>query len=409
MPLRACALAAALLAATAAHAQESEPSAWTFGGFASLGVVHSDNDYADFSSNILTGEGAGGTRSFSHIPDSRLGAQLGYRHDRKWSAVLQVGTEHRFDGTYRTQVEWGNVKYQATPDLALRVGRIALPIFLAADYRKIGYAYPWVRTPSEVYGGVPITNSDGLDVAYRWRHAGVKHTTQAFWGRTDIYLTETTDVKARDMGGITHTAEIGSTTMRVSAFKANLNVNIFRDMFDAFRKFGPQGIAIAEKYDVINKRTFGYTMGINYDPGNWFLMAEGGHMESPSFFSSSNGAYVSTGVRTGDFTPYVAYAYTKGKQFKDEKGLSLAGLPPPYAYAASQLNGGLKQLLDTVAIQSNVSVGMRWDFRPDMAFKVQYERVTPRKGSRGTLNNLKPGFQSDQGINVTSAVLDVVF
>lgn len=407
--MRAFALAAALLATSVAHAEDAEEPKWTFGGFGSLGVAHSNYDQADFSSSVLKGDGVGATRSWSARPDSRFGAQLGYRFDSKWSAVIQAGIEQRYDNSNRMLIEWGNVKYQATPDLALRVGRIALPIFLAADYRKIGYAYPWVRTPNEVYGGVPITNNDGVDVAYRWRHAGIKHTTQAFFGRTDIYLTETTGVKASDVGGITHTAEVGSTTLRASVFKANLDINIVRDLFDGFRQFGPQGIAIADKYDIVNKRFTGFALGVNYDPGNWFLMAEGGRTSNDSFFSTSYGAYVSGGVRVGEFTPFVAYAYTRGKQFSDEKGLTLTGLPPPYAYAGAQLNAGLKELLATVAIQSNASVGVRWDFRQDMALKFQFERITPRNGSRGTLSNLEPGFQSDKGINVTSAVLDFVF
>ena len=56
--------------------------------------------------------------------------------------MLQVVSEQRLDRSYRPIVEWANIKYQATPDLSLRFGRIALPMFLAADYRKIGYAYP---------------------------------------------------------------------------------------------------------------------------------------------------------------------------------------------------------------------------------------------------------------------------
>lgn len=403
------AFAALLFCAGGARAADEAAPAWTFGGFGSLGVVHSDYDQADFSSSILKGNGAGGTRSLSATPDSRFGAQLGYRIDSKWSAVVQVGIEQRYDNSYRTLVEWGNVKYQATPDLAIRLGRIALPVFLVADYRKIGYAYPWVRTPDEVYGGMPITNSDGIDVAYRWRYAGLKHTTQAFYGATDIHLTDELNVKARAVGGITHTVEYGSVTMRATAFKANLNVNTFRELYDAFRQFGPQGVAIADKYDIENKRFSGVTVGVNYDPGRWFLMAEAASTSSPSMFSTARGAYVSAGLRRGEFTPYVSYAVTRGKQFKDEKGLSLAGLPPQYAYVGAQLNAGLQKLLDIVAVQTNASVGVRWDFRTDMAVKLQYERVTPRNGSRGTFNTLQPGFESGKGVNVTSAVLDFVF
>ncbi len=403
------ALAALLLASGAAHAVTDAYPAWTFSGFGTLGVARSDYDQADFTSNILKGEGTGATHKWNANLDSRLGGQVGVAFDKKWSAVVQIGVEQRYDLSYRPQVEWANIKYQATPDLALRVGRIALPIFLAADYRKIGYAYPWVRTPNEVYGGVPITNNDGVDLAYRWQHAGIKHTTQAFYGKTSIRLTDTTSVEARGLGGITHTAEKGAATLRVSAFTAVLNANVVRELFDGFSQFGPVGVAIADKYDVVDKRFTGYALSASYDPGKWFVMAEGGQTNGRSFLSKSTGMYFSAGYRAGEFTPYVSYAMTDSKGPKSDPGLPVAGLPPQLAFVATQLNAGLDTLIKTMASQTSVAAGVRWDFRPDMALKLQYERVTPRDGSRGTLINLEPGFQSGRPVHVTSATLDFVF
>ena len=407
--LHVLALAALVLASAAARAADDTYPAWTFSGFGSLGVARADYDQADFTSNIFKGEGTGATHKWNGNLDSRLGGQVSVALNKQWSAVVQLGVEQRYDLGYRPQVEWANIKYQVTPDLALRVGRIALPIFLAADYRKIGYAYPWVRTPNEVYGGVPITNSDGVDLAYRWRHAGIKHTTQAFYGRNSIYLTETTGVKARGVSGVTHTVESGPATVRVSAFTAVLDVNIVRPLFDGFRQFGPRGIAIADQYDVVNKRFTGYALGLNYDPGKWFLMVEAGQKNGRSFLAKSVGAYASAGYRSGEFTPYLTYAMVDAKSPTSHPGLPLAGLPRGPASVARQLNGGLDKLLKTIGTQSSVTAGVRWDFRPDMALKVQYERVTPRDGSRGTLINLEPGFQSGRPVHVTSAVLDFVF
>jgi hypothetical protein len=407
--LQACAIAASLLACAGARAGALDSPAIAFRGFGSLGAVHSDYREADFTSSILKGDGAGATRSTSYTVDSRIGAQADITFDKKWSGVVQVVVEQRYDLSYRPNVEWANIKYQATPDLALRVGRIALPIFLAADYRKVGYAYPWVRTPQEVYGGVPITNSDGADLSYRWQHAGVKHVTQAFYGATDIHLTDTTSVKARGIGGITHTAEYGAVTARISAFTAVLNVNILRELFDGFRQFGAQGAAIADQYDVVDKRIDVLAMGVNYDPGQWFLMAEGGTSNGHSFLAKSRGMYASAGYRAGELTPYLTYSRTDSRSPTTHPGLSTAGLPPPYAAAATQLNASLATVLKTFASQTTLAAGVRWDLRPDMALKMQYERVEPRKGSRGTLVNLRPGFVSGRPVHVTSAVLDVVF
>lgn len=407
--LHALAFAASLLAAGGVRADAAAGPTFTFRGFGSMGAVHSDYREADFTSSILKGDGAGASGSVNYTVDSRLGAQVDVKLDKKWSAVLQVAVEQRFDLSYRPNVEWANIKYQATPDLALRVGRIALPIFLAADYRKVGYAYPWVRTPQEVYGGVPITNSDGADLAYRWQHAGVKHVTQAFYGRTDVPLDDDYGVRARDIAGLTHTAEYGAATVRVSAFTAVLNVNIFRPLFDGFRQFGPQGVAIANQYDVVDKRFDVLAMGLNYDPGKWFFMAEGGTSNGHSFLAKSRGMYASAGYRAGDFTPYLIYSRTDSRSRNSHPGLSTTGLPLPYAVAATQLNAGLATLLKTMASQTNLAAGVRWDARPDIALKLQVERVEPRNGSRGTLINLQPGFQSGRPVHVTSAVLDFVF
>ena len=407
--LHACALAASLAAGAAQAADEQVAAAWTFGGFGSIGVAHSDYDKADFVASNLKGNGAGYTHAWSPDLDSRLGAQLGLKANKQWSAVVQVISEQRFNGSYKPVVEWANVKYQATPDLSLRVGRIALPIFLAADYRKVGYAYPSVRVPIEVYSGVPISNSDGADVSYRWQSGGVKHVTQAFYGNTHINLTPTSNASAHNIVGVTHTIEYGALTLRANVVTAVFNTDILRPLFDGFRQFGPQGAAIADKYDILDKRIDVQSIGINYDPGKWFVMAEGGTSNGHSFIGKSRGMFISAGYRVGEFTPYATYSRNDAQSPVSDPGLSTAGLPPAYAYAAMQLNDGLDQTLKTRSSQTSTIAGVRWDFHTNMAFKLQYERVLPRNGSRGTLANLQPGFVSGHAVHVTSALLDFVF
>ncbi|MES2898764.1 MAG: hypothetical protein V4723_03500 [Pseudomonadota bacterium] len=411
--LRPCAMAAAFVCSSAALAQSTTSTqsgpAFSFGGYGTLSATHSNHDFADFTSTILKPDGVGYTRATSLSNDSRLAAQLGVAIDNQWSAVLQVTTERRYDYSYATQVEWLNLKYQATPDLSIRVGRIALPIFVAADYRKVGYAYPWVRPPIEVYGGIPITNSDGADVSYRWQRGSMKHVTQVFYGGTDIELTDTTSVKARGLFGLTHSADIGALSVRASLFTATINVNIARPLFDGFRQFGAAGIAIANKYDVIDKRVDAFTIGFNYDPGQWFLMSEYGIMDGHSFLAKSNSAYLSAGYRFGSLTPYATYSQAKALRPNSDPGLPQAGLPPPLAAAAGQLNAGLNHLLNAIATQDTLSAGLRWDFRPNFALKLQHDRITPRAGSRGTLINPQPGFRSGRAVHVTSVALDFVF
>jgi hypothetical protein len=398
-----------LACAAYAHADDLARPAWSFSGFGSAGVAYSNHAHGDYITSALKPDGVGASGSWSTSLDSRLGAQLKYTANDKWSAVVQAVTEQRLDNSYRPVIEWANVKYQATPDLALRVGRIALPMFLAADYRKVGYALPWARTPVEVYGVIPLTSSDGIDATYRFNQGAVKNVTQAFFGRTRLALPAGGAIEAKRLAGFANTTEYGAASVRLSMLRTDLSIDILRDLFDGLRQFGPQGVALAERYALDNKQVTALSIGVNYDPGRWFVMSELGRMRTRSLLGDTTGLYATAGYRLGEFTPYVAYARVKADSATTERGLDLSRLPPAAARAGAILNGSLNALLTTVPAQRTISIGARWDCATDVALKLQLDRATPQDGSRGTFTNIQPSFRSGSAVNVASAVLDFVF
>lgn len=84
-------------------------------------------------------------------------------------------------------------------------------------------------------------------------------------------------------------------------------------------------------------------------------------------------------------------------------------MPPALAARAAALNQVLNGILATIPAQTSSSAGVRWDLRTDMALKLQYDRVTPDRGSRGTLINETPGFVSGRATHVASVALDFVY
>jgi hypothetical protein len=180
--LRPIALVAMALCAAGARAAELAPKL-SFGGFGTLGVVHSSEDRADFNDDFFKSDGAGYSDNWSAGVDSVIGAQLTANLTSRLSAVLQVVTEQNSVGSYRPHVEWANIKYQFTPDFSLRVGRINQPAFLLSDVGKVGFAIPWVRPPGEVYAVVPATNSDGVDASYRAHFNGFTNTLTLNYGK----------------------------------------------------------------------------------------------------------------------------------------------------------------------------------------------------------------------------------
>ncbi|MES2740579.1 MAG: porin [Pseudomonadota bacterium] len=417
---RAAALAAMLATAGVAQAQaqtqlqeqaapptDAGPT-WTFGGFGTLGVAHANLRDGDYVIKVLKKSGVGHSGAWSADVDSRLGAQLDLKVDTRWSAVVQLVSEQGYNGSYRPVIEWANIKYRVSPELSVRIGRIALPIYLAADYSKVGYANPWLRTPVEVYGTLQISNSDGIDGTYRWTAGGLKHATQGFFGGTNVDLPLDARAGARRLRGFSHTIDRGAFSARGSYLAGDVSVDLVHPLFQAFRQFGPPGNALADRYDFDHKRMTAWSVGANYDPGDWFLTGEFSTLKVRSFLGHSNGFYVSGGYRFGNWTPYATFSHTKSDSANVEPGLPLYGSPAQIG-AARALNGALGDLLRSVATQETASAGMRWDFRRNMALKVQYDRVRPHGNSTGTLINVQPEYRSGRSVNVISATLDFVY
>ena len=215
-------------------------------------------------------------------------------------------------------------------------------------------------------------------------------------------------VKAERAWGVTYTADYHAITMHLAYQRAPLTLESVKPIFDAFRLFGPQGIALADQYDAQNKRMSIMAAGATYDPGKYFLTAEWSHTKSRSFLGEGTGWYVSGGPRFGKFTPYLTYARATADNLSDP-GLNLATVPPFLIGTAAGLNAALNSLLSQKIIQNTVSVGGRWEVTRSAAFKLQYDHTSIGAGSPGVLTNLQPGFQRGGKVNVISATIDWVF
>jgi hypothetical protein len=395
-----------------AETVDSDPSPpiFSFSGFGTAGEVHSSQDQADFTGSVFQPNGAGYTRRWSPEVDSLLGAQLTANIAPKLSAVLQVIAEQNYNGTFTPHVEWANLKYQFTPDFSVRIGRVELPTFLFSDTRKVGYTYPWVRPPIEVYTLLPITASDGAGLSYRLSANDFTNTTQGSEVQNSTPLPGNgSRAMGRDSFNFSNTSEYKSLTFRVSYQHARLSIKSLDGFLDNFRMFGPQGIAIADKYDSDDKPVETEVIGASYDPGHWFVISEWGHARFNSFLGELTGWYVSGGYRAGQFTPYVTYAHVSAASHSDP-GLTLTALPPALAGFASGLNAALNSILQaSIPDQSTVSLGARWDCAKNIDLKAQFDHTRISADSDGTLINIQPGFRPGSTVNLFSATVDFVF
>jgi hypothetical protein len=332
----------------------------TFSGFGTLGVVHSDYDLATFRGPADQPDGAGYGHSWSPTPDSDLGLQANFTLTDKLSGVVQILSRDDVDGDYNPEVEWANLKYDITSDLAVRLGRMILPTYEKSETQNVGYALPWVRVPSEISYTSTATHNDGIDVLYRVTTGAITQNLQVQWGTTTEDLPGTAFISNRaTVVNISDTLQYGNSSMHL-----------------VYQKWDPSGFPPARL------RLLG--LGFTYDPGSWFVTGDSNHTQD-AFFGDFFAWYVSGGVRLGRFAPYATYSSTR---------------------AQSVGTSELKALGD----QHTVAAGVRWDFAKNLDTKLQVEQVTI-----DTLNdpvgftNLQPGVHVGDKAHVLSWVLDFVF
>ena len=412
--LRLLAAVAAGHAAVAAADADDWMSRFSFSGYGTLGVVRSSERNADYLVDAFKPTGPGFTHQWSADVDSRVAGQVSLRLSQSLTGVVQVIAQQRYDDTYRPEVEWANLKYEFTPDISVRAGRIVLPVFMVTDSRKVGYANPWVRPPVEVYSLVPVTNSDGADTSIRWPMGDFSNTFQATYGRSDSKFppqptTGTLEAKARSLVALVDTIEHGFATLRLNYGRAKVTIDAFDPLFNAFRQFGPAGAAIADKYQLDDKVVTFLGLGGSYDPGPWFAIGEWARFDTNSVIGRRSAWYVSGGPRFGKFTAFATYARVKADSATSDPGLPLAGLPAPIAQQAAILNATLNAQLAAIARQKTWSLGVRWDALRDVALKAQVDHVKRDAGSIGTFGNIQPGFQPGGSANIVSVAADFVF
>ena len=144
----------------------SSAQAIQFDGFMTTGAAMLvDIDDAD-KGNIYIGSlgDRGITDDLTFETDTRFGLQISSDVSEDMSVVAQIlGTG--VDGNFNAIIEWAYVDYEINDVASVHVGKIKQPVYLVNDYVEVGYAYPWIRPPAEVYyQNNPLNTVNGIEL-----------------------------------------------------------------------------------------------------------------------------------------------------------------------------------------------------------------------------------------------------
>ena len=342
-------------------------------GFGTLGYSISDSDTAEYRlGKALNGVDSSG----SFLLDTRLGVQLDTRFHEKFSATAQVLFRDDEDGDFTPDLEWAFARWSVSDSWTLRLGRMSLPTFNLSDYREVGYATEFLRPPEDTYAQVPLRRFDGIDLIGHFEFDDVLLSTEILFGRTKENLQNNTTVETDALGGVTFSVTKGVAKLRLShvetrkAQLTNQDIIALGDVLTPLIPLIPSleevSATIAPESNHLNFAFSGVSLELDFD--RIFLDAEFTWLKSNSYIGNINGWYVAAGYRYGAFTPYV---------FTSQ--LRRSGDSIQYDIPEVEEFEPLQEALDSLFFnpnQATTGVGIRWDFKPDLAFKFQLENIS---------------------------------
>lgn len=385
------ALLFALATLFAQCAAGSETPAFTLQGFGTLGLTRTSSNDVAFVRDLSQPKGAG--TDWSSKVDSVLGVQANWMIAPEWSAVVQAMSRYRYDGSFVPQLTWAYLRYDPTPAVSLRAGRLGMEFLMLADSRWVGYSVLPVRPPGDYFWYLPFYEILGGDATFSQSLGEGMLKSKVFYGSAQDKLplagTQwnvdgspmlggyleyqhgpwvirgsyanirfSRDLPLAQMANVAGAQMLNAAGSPVAAAGSDMPVS----PTDAFF---PLSASDAAFLSTQHKRTHYYSLGLIYDEGPWLAQLMWNHVKQQNdAMESSNGGYVLLGHRFGAVTPFIGHSRVH----------SSPGAQSPSLLVATMV-------ADSHSDQQTNFVGGRWDVARNVALKAQWDAIRSGPGS----------------------------
>ena len=319
---------------------------------------------------------------------SLLAVQIDGHITDSWSLTTQV-LAHSSDDR-QSGLEWLYTTYQASDSWQFKLGRLRTPFFNYSDFLDVGYAYPWISPPQQIYNGFLFDSYDGLSASYDLVTSSFSANAEVFWGEynDDITIGDST-VKAdvNQFRGIVLNVQYDNFKLRMSGHKGKVGVELaeITGFASALNQAGyPRMADYLETAGDVKV----HQISLNYDALDYFVKSEFVQVVSPILvFPDVNSYYLSAGYINYPFTLHATYASSR-VSYHEVESVIPAGLDPQL----DALSNGFTALYDGLDRDNldSLTLGVRWDFRPGMALKADVSHLMGTKDQRSFFTIIQP-------------------
>lgn len=343
----------------------------SFRGFGTLAATHAGSSELGFKTDILQDGQYGG---WALDTDSVVGMQMDASLSNTLKVSAQLVAKDRHNDSLSQYVERAHLIYSANDQWSFRLGRMGNDTQMISEFGSVGFAYDWVRSPTEFYGEIPLLYMDGVDVTYRhFLDTGVL-SSKAFLGKSDKIDIELYGKNTFELSPIVQlstrydgndVAFRASYTQATIANFSNPQFVSLASQLDLLSQLYPtlDITQFASQFDLDDEKLRFYVIGGEYRYDDWKFTSEMSYLDTDTkfilpYFSS----YISVLKRLNEISLYTIGSF----------GQSMA---ETYRVAAG-FPAEIQNVFDLSDIeQKTLSFGLRWDFYNNVAFKTQWDRT----------------------------------
>jgi len=293
----------------------------------------------------------------SFKPDTMFGLQVSKNLGDGLSVTGQITGAGGED--FDANVAWAYLTYEFNDTWALMAGRQRIPFYLNSDYLDVGYAYHWIRPPT-------VTDSIVDDFeGVQFRRSGYMGDwdtrLQLFAGENTANSPTLGSLGLEDILGAVYFMSTDQLQLRAIYLVTDVYIDQLSEANIPDLPFIGPGLAAAgiSQGDTNPIGTSFAGVAGRWNFGSNFLMAEYIFVEFDTAIIGSGskefgGGYVSLGHQMGSLTPHITYSYEETTFQSTTSGV---------------FNGNS---YDGKEEATTLTIGLRWDFHPSAAFKVEY-------------------------------------
>lgn len=271
-----------------------------------------------------------------------------------------------------TGIEWLYLTYEPNQNWRFKLGKLRTPFFRYSDVIDVGFAYPWITPPQQIYSGFLFSNYEGASGSYNFNIDDINIEVEAYYGvynGTFDRAGEEIAIDVDEIKGIILGLNKGNFSARISSIQSSdffADIPGFNDFANAIEFAGYPENAESLRF---NADATAYQANLNYDTLDYFLAAEFIKIDSDLLSVPQLDAYYLTaGYNFYPFQVHATYSSSDSANNVAEnlipKGTDVQLTQLSFAYDAITQNLPLYDL-------NSVSLGARWDFRHNMSAKAE--------------------------------------